>query len=82
MTTIRTTWKRGRTDPVQYSLSHTSGPCIPVPENLAKRCICYMLGQLAILQHPDDVQSFDIDRLVLADDLGREFSESYLYGRR
>ena len=32
-----------------------------------------MLGQIMIFQHPDYVQSFDEDRLVLADDLRCEF---------
>ena len=32
-----------------------------------------MFGQIVVLNHPGHVQSFDIDRLVLADDLGREF---------
>jgi hypothetical protein len=32
-----------------------------------------MFGQIVILNHPSHVQSFDKDRLVLADDLRREF---------
>ena len=32
-----------------------------------------MFGQIVVLNHPGHVQSFDIDRLVLADDPGREF---------
>jgi hypothetical protein len=32
-----------------------------------------MLGKIVILYHPGHVQSFDIDRLVLADDLRRKF---------
>jgi hypothetical protein len=32
-----------------------------------------MLGQIVVLNHPGHVQSFDIDRLVLAYDLRREF---------
>ena len=32
-----------------------------------------MFGKIVILYHPGHVQSFDIDRLVLADDLRREF---------
>ncbi len=32
-----------------------------------------MFRQIVILNHPSHVQSFDIDRLVLADDLRREF---------
>src|SRR5262249_32937778 len=30
-------------------------------------------GQIVVLNHPDHIQSFDKDRLVLADELGREF---------
>ncbi len=32
-----------------------------------------MFGQIVVLNHPSHVQSFDKDRLVLADDLCREF---------
>src|SRR5262249_31710512 len=32
-----------------------------------------VLGKIVILRHPGHVQSFDKDRLVLADDLRREF---------
>src|SRR5262245_23126881 len=74
MTTTRTQFGRG-IELIQFSIISPIpvGLVFQFPENLAKGRICYMLGQLAILQHPGDVQSFNIDRLVLADDLGREF---------
>jgi len=43
------------------------------PEYFSERRVCDMFGQIVVLNHPGHVQSFDIDRLVLADDLRREF---------
>jgi hypothetical protein len=43
------------------------------PEYLPERRVYYVLGKIVILGHPDHVQSFDIDRLVFADDLRRKF---------
>jgi len=43
------------------------------PEDLGERRIREMLGKIVILEHPGDVQPFDKDRLVLADELRREF---------
>src|SRR5262249_3943126 len=42
-------------------------------EYLGKRRINDVLSKIVILRHPGHVQSFDKDRLVLADDLCREF---------
>src|SRR5215470_211176 len=42
-------------------------------EYLSERRISDVFGQIMILNHPGHVQSFDEDRLVLADDLRREF---------
>jgi hypothetical protein len=42
-------------------------------EYLPERRIRDVFGKIVILYHPYYVQSFDIDRLVLADDLRREF---------
>jgi hypothetical protein len=42
-------------------------------EYLGKRRICDVFSKIVVLNHPGHVQSFDKDRLVLADDLGREF---------
>ena len=74
MATRRTQLRR-RKVPVQWKVGS------PVPfrlvfqftEYFAERRVRNMFGQIVVLNHPGHVQSFDIDRLVLADDLGREF---------
>src|SRR5262244_3146783 len=42
-------------------------------EYLGKRRIRDVFGKIVVLNHPGHVQSFDKDRLVLADDLRSEF---------
>src|SRR6516225_8611606 len=71
----RRTQLRRRKVPVQWKVGS------PVPfrlvfqftEYFTERRIRNMFGQIVVLNHPGHVQSFDIDRLVLADDPGREF---------
>jgi hypothetical protein len=50
-----------------------SGLVLKLPENFGKRRIAEMFGEFVILEHPGDIQSFDIDGLVLADCHSREF---------
>jgi hypothetical protein len=45
---------------------------LKLPNDFGKRCIGKMFGESMVLEHPDDIQSFDVDRLVLANGLGRE----------
>ena len=74
MTTRRTQFRR-RKEPIQRQIDSA----IPVrfvfqlPEYFPERRIRNVLGQIVVLNHPCHVQSFDKDRLVLADDLRREF---------
>src|SRR5215475_8137641 len=71
----RRTQLRRRKKPVQWQIGS------PIPfglvsefaEYFPKRRINDVFGQRVILRHPGHVQSFDKDRLVLADDLRREF---------
>src|SRR5262244_651602 len=71
----RRTQLRRRKVPVQWKVGS------PVPGRLVfqfseyfpERRIRDVSGKIVILYHPGYVQSFDIDRLVLADDLRREF---------
>ena len=66
---------RGREELIQ---GHEIPP-IPVrlvlklPKDFGKRCIAELFGEVVILEHPGDIQSFDIDGLVLADRRSREF---------
>jgi hypothetical protein len=46
---------------------------LKLPEDFTKRRIAEMFGEFVILEHPGDIQSFDIDGLVLADRRSREF---------
>src|SRR5215813_3722301 len=74
MTTRRTQLRR-RKVPIQWKVGS------PVPgrlvfqfaEYFAERRIRDVFGKIVILYHPGHVQSFHKDRLVLADDLRREF---------
>jgi len=71
----RRTQLRRRKVPIQWKV----GSAVPFrlvfqfAEYFSERRVCNMFGQIVVLNHPGHVQSFDIDRLVLADDLGREF---------
>src|SRR5262245_28578614 len=74
MITLRTQLRR-RKVPIQWKIGS------PIPfrlvfqstEYFSERRVRNMFGQIVVLNHPGHVQSFDIDRLVLADDLRREF---------
>src|SRR5215510_4580874 len=74
MATGRAQFRR-RNEPIQFN----RGPPPPsrlggqFPEDFAERRIRNGLGQIGVLTHPGHVQSFDNDRLVLADDLRGEF---------
>ena len=71
----RRTQLRRRKESIQFQI----GPSVPgrlvfqFAEYLTERRIRDVSGKIVILYHPGHVQSFDIDRLVLADDLRREF---------
>jgi hypothetical protein len=45
---------------------------LKLPEEFGKRRIAEMFGECVILEHPGDIQSSDVDGLVLADGLCRE----------
>src|SRR5262249_54913193 len=74
MPTRRAQFRR-RKEPFQWRI----GSAVPhslvfqFAEYFPKRRIRDVFGKIVILYHPTHVQSFDIDRLVLADDLRREF---------
>src|SRR5262245_44033243 len=74
MPTRRTQFRR-RKESIQWHI----GSSVPLSlvfqfaEYLPERRICNVFGKMVILYHPGHVQSFDIDRLVLADDLRRKF---------
>jgi len=53
--------------PVPSSLVHK------LPEDFGERRVAEMFGEFAILEHPGDIQSFDIDGLILADCRSHEF---------
>src|SRR5215813_5028929 len=71
----RRTQLRRRKEFIQWQVC----PAVPsrlvfqFPEYLPERRIRDVFGKIVILYHPGHIQSFDIDRLVLADDLRREF---------
>src|SRR5262247_4141444 len=71
----RRTQLRRRKESIQWQVC----PAVPrslvfqFPEYFPERRIRDVFGKIVILYHPGHVQSFDIDRLVLADDLRREF---------
>src|SRR5262249_53806389 len=71
--TTNTTSTTESTCPMEGRFSRTKSPCIPVPGIFPERRIRDVFGKIVILYHPGHVQSFDKDRLVLADDLRREF---------
>src|SRR5262245_55110141 len=52
-----------------------AGLVFQLAKDLGKRGVGQMFGELMILQHPGHIQSFDIDRLVLADGRSREFMD-------
>src|SRR5215475_10776227 len=74
MSTRRTQLRR-RKVPVQWKVgSPVPGRLVfQFPEYFPERRIRDVFGKIVILYHPGHVQSFDKDRLVLADDLRREF---------
>src|SRR5262249_17874619 len=74
MATRRTQLRR-RKEPIQWKI-RSAVPfrlVFQFTEYLGKCRVSNVLGQIMIFQHPDYVQSFDKDRLVLADDLCGEF---------
>src|SRR5262249_43028039 len=74
MATRRAQFRR-REEPIQWKI----GPAVPFrlvlqfTEYFSECRINDVLSKIVILRHPGHVQSFDKDRLVLADDLRREF---------
>src|SRR5882672_5059709 len=74
MTTRRAQLRR-RKESIQRQVC----PAVPVSlvfqfaEYFPERRISNVFGKIMILYHPGYVQSFDIDRLVFANDLRREF---------
>lgn len=46
---------------------------LKLPKDFGERRVAEMFGEFVILEHPGDIQSFDIDGLVLADCRSREF---------
>jgi hypothetical protein len=46
---------------------------LKLPDDFGEGRVAEMFGEFAILEHPGDIQSFDIDGLVLADCRSREF---------
>src|SRR5262252_4160054 len=74
MATRRTQFRR-RKEPIQRQID-SAVPLrlvFQLPEYFPERRIRNVFGQIVVLNHPGHVQSFDRDRLVLADDLRREF---------
>src|SRR5215831_4739966 len=71
----RRTQLRRRKESIQFQIgSSVPGRLVfQFAEYLPERRIRDVSGKIVILYHPGYVQSFDIDRLVLADDLRREF---------
>jgi hypothetical protein len=74
MPTRRTQFRR-REESIQWQIvsSVPHGLVFQFADYLPERRIRDMFGKIVILYHPGHVQAFDIDRLVLADDLRREF---------
>src|SRR5215510_11622010 len=74
MATRRVQFRR-REEPIQWKI----GPAVPFrlvlqfTEYFTKCRINDVLSKIVVLNHPGHVQSFDKDRLVLANDLRREF---------
>src|SRR5262245_25873137 len=74
MATRRTQLRR-RKEPVQWKIG-SAVPCRLVfqfTEYFTESRVCNVFGEIVVLNHPGYVQSFDKDRLVLADDLRGEF---------
>src|SRR5215813_3510501 len=74
MATRRTQLRR-RKEPIQWKIG-SAIPCrlvLQFAEYLTESRVCNVFGQIVVLNHPGYVQSFDKDRLVLADDLRGEF---------
>jgi hypothetical protein len=46
---------------------------LKLPKDFGERRIAEMFGEFVILEHSGDIQSFDVDGLVLADCRSREF---------
>jgi hypothetical protein len=71
----RRTQLRRREELIQWKV-YSTVPCglvFQFAEYLPERRIRNVFGKIVILNHPDYVQSFDKDRLVLANDLRGEF---------
>ena len=71
----RRTQLRRRKEPIQWKIG-SAIPCrlvLQFAEYLTESRVCNVFGQIVVLNHPGYVQSFDKDRLVLADDLRGEF---------
>src|SRR5262245_211869 len=64
-----------REEPIQWKVGSPIpfGLIFQFAEYFTKRRVNDVLGQIVVLGHPDHVQPFDKDRLVLADDLCGEF---------
>src|SRR5262245_13760033 len=64
-----------RKEPTQFKIGSPtpSRLVLQFAEYFAERRIRNVLGKIVVLSHPGHVQSFDKDRLVLADDLCGEF---------
>jgi hypothetical protein len=74
MATRRTQFRR-RKEPIQWKIG-SAVPCRLVfqfAEYFTEGRVCNVFGQVMVLNHPGYIQSFDKDRLVLADDLRGEF---------
>src|SRR5262245_1161292 len=78
----RRTQLRRRKKSIQFQIgSSVPGRLVfQFAEYLTERRVRDVFGKVVILYHPGHVQSFDIDRLVLADDLRREFLKHVFSG--
>src|SRR5215467_4708054 len=74
MATRRTQLRRWE-EPIQWKVGSPVpfGLIFQFAEYFSKRRVNDVFGQIVVLGHPDHVQPFDKDRLVLADDLCGEF---------
>jgi hypothetical protein len=74
MTTRRAQFRR-REEPIQFKIGHPVpfGLIFQFAEYFAESHIRNVLGKIVVYSHPGQVQTFDKDRLVLANDLRREF---------
>src|SRR6516162_5327530 len=73
--TTRRTYLRRRKESIQRKIDSSVPPSLvfQFAEYFPERRIRDVFGKIVILRHPYHVQSFNKDRLVLADDLRREF---------